>query len=56
MRYSYLHDPVQGQNLHCRAMTSTIEYNWFDRAKSYVGDLMTNDDYANNPWVPFADR
>jgi MYXO-CTERM domain-containing protein len=49
LRYSYLHDPVQGQNLHCRAVTSTIEYNWFDRAKSYVGDLMTSDDYANNP-------
>jgi MYXO-CTERM domain-containing protein len=49
MRYSYLHDPVQGQNMHCRAVASTIEYNWFDRAKSYVGDLMTSDDYANNP-------
>jgi MYXO-CTERM domain-containing protein len=49
LRYSYLHDPVQGQNLHCRAVDSTIEYNWFDRAKSYVGDLMTSDDYANNP-------
>jgi MYXO-CTERM domain-containing protein len=49
LRYSYLHDPVQGQNLHCRAVTSTIEYDWFDRAKSYVGDLMTSDDYANNP-------
>ena len=49
IRYSYLHDPVQGQNLHCRAVSSTIEYNWFDRAKSYVGDLMTSDDYANNP-------
>jgi hypothetical protein len=49
MRYSYLHDPIQGQNLHCRAVSSTIEYNWFDRAKSYVGDLMTSDDYANHP-------
>jgi MYXO-CTERM domain-containing protein len=49
MRYSYLHDPVQGQNMHCRAVTSTVEYSWFDRAKSYVGDLMTSDDYANNP-------
>ncbi len=49
MRYSYLHDPTQGQNLHCRAVSSVIEYNWFDRAKSYVGDLMTSDDYANNP-------
>jgi hypothetical protein len=48
MRYSYLHDPTQGQNLHCRAVTSTIEYSWFDRAKSYVGDLMTSDDYANS--------
>ncbi|MGO8998088.1 MAG: MYXO-CTERM sorting domain-containing protein, partial [Polyangiaceae bacterium] len=33
----------------CRAITSTIEYNWLSRAKSYVGDLMTDDDYANNP-------
>jgi hypothetical protein len=49
LRYSYLHDPLQAQNLHCRAVQSTIEYNWFDRAKSYVGDLMTSDDYANNP-------
>jgi MYXO-CTERM domain-containing protein len=49
IRYSYLHDPVQAQNLHCRAVNSTIEYNWFDRAKSYVGDLMTSDDYANAP-------
>jgi MYXO-CTERM domain-containing protein len=30
-------------------VSSTVEYNWFDRAKSYVGDLMTSDDYANNP-------
>jgi hypothetical protein len=56
MRYSYLHDPVQGQNLHCRAVTSTIEYNWFDRAKSYVGDLMTSDDYASNPVGYFAQQ
>jgi hypothetical protein len=49
LRYSYLHDPKQAQNLHCRAVQSTIEYNWFDRAKSYVGDLMTSDDYANAP-------
>ncbi|MGO9835953.1 MAG: MYXO-CTERM sorting domain-containing protein [Polyangiaceae bacterium] len=49
MRYSYLHDPLQAENLHCRAVSSTIEYNWFDRAKVYEGDLMTSDDYANNP-------
>jgi hypothetical protein len=49
LRYSYLHDPLQAENLHCRAVQSTIEYNWFDRAAGYVGDLMTSDDYANTP-------
>jgi hypothetical protein len=49
LRFSYLHDPLQAENLHCRAVQSTIEYNWFDRAAGYVGDLMTSDDYANNP-------
>ena len=45
LRYSYVHDPVQGQNFHIRAQQSVIEYNWFARAKSYQGDLMTDDDY-----------
>jgi MYXO-CTERM domain-containing protein len=49
MRYSWLHDPTQGQNFHVRAHTATLEYNWFARAASYAGDLMTNDDYANDP-------
>ena len=44
LRYSYVHDPVQAQNFHIRAHDSTIEYNWFARAKSYAGDLMTDDD------------
>jgi len=44
LRYSYAHDPVQGQNFHIRAKQSVIEYNWFSRAKSYAGDLMTDDD------------
>lgn len=44
LRYSYVHDPIQGQNFHIRAWSSTIEYNWFSRAKSYAGDLMTDDD------------
>jgi len=44
LRYSYVHDPVQAQNFHIRARQSTIEYNWFARAKSYAGDLMTDDD------------
>jgi len=44
LRYSYVHDPLQGQNFHIRAKTSVLEYNWFARAKSYEGDLMTDDD------------
>ncbi len=44
LRYSYSHDPIQGQNFHIRAKDSTLEYNWFSRAKSYAGDLMTDDD------------
>lgn len=44
LRYSYLHDPTQGQNFHIRATSSIIEYNWIARAKSYEGDLMSSDD------------
>ena len=44
LRYSYAHDPIQGQNFHIRAHDATIEYNWFSRARSYAGDLMTSDD------------
>jgi hypothetical protein len=44
LRYSYAHDPIQGQNFHIRAHDAVIEYNWFSRAKSYGGDLMTDDD------------
>jgi hypothetical protein len=44
LRYSYAHDPIQGQNFHIRAHDAVIEYNWFSRAKSYQGDLMTDDD------------
>jgi hypothetical protein len=47
LRYSYAHDPIQGQNFHIRAKQSTIEYNWFARPKSYSGDLMTDDDFTN---------
>jgi MYXO-CTERM domain-containing protein len=45
LRYSYVHDSIQGQNFHIRAEQSVIEYNWFARAKTYEGDLMTSDDY-----------
>jgi len=46
LRYSYAHDPIQGQNFHIRARQSTIEYNWFARPLSYAGDLMTDDDLS----------
>ena len=46
LRYSWVHDPVQGQNFHVRAQQATLESNWFARALSYEGDLMTDDDYA----------
>jgi hypothetical protein len=46
LRYSYAHDPIQGQNFHIRAKQAVLEYNWFARATSYAGDLMTDDDYA----------
>jgi hypothetical protein len=46
LRYSYVHDPAQAQNFHIRAKTALIESNWFARAASYEGDLMTDDDYA----------
>ncbi len=48
LRYSYVHDSLQGQNFHIRAHDSYLEYNWFARAKSYEGDLMTDDDFAGN--------
>jgi hypothetical protein len=46
LRYCYAHDPVQGQNFHIRCRNATLEYNWFARAKSYEGDLMTDDDFS----------
>ena len=46
VRYCYVHDPVQGQNFHIRCRNATLEYNWFARAKSYEGDLMTDDDFS----------
>lgn len=46
MRHCYVHDPVQGQNFHIRCRNATLEYNWFARANSYEGDLMTDDDFS----------
>ncbi|MBN1611607.1 MAG: hypothetical protein JW940_33540 [Polyangiaceae bacterium] len=48
LRYSYVHDPIHAQNFHIRARESLIENNWFARAKSYAGDLMTSDDYSGS--------
>jgi hypothetical protein len=36
LRYCYVHDSVQGQNFHIRCENSTLEYNWFARAHSYL--------------------
>lgn len=44
LRYSYVHDTFGGQNLHIRARTSTIEYNWIARAWNYEADMMTGPD------------
>ncbi len=41
LRYSYLHDPVEGQNFHVRAADALLEYNWITRPASYPGDIMT---------------
>ncbi|HLK37775.1 MAG TPA: hypothetical protein VKU41_13535, partial [Polyangiaceae bacterium] len=46
LRYSWVHDAAQAQNFHIRAKQATLEYNFFARAASYEGDLMTDDDYA----------
>ena len=41
LRYSYLHHPLEGQNLHIRARQAEIEYNWLSGAASYPADLMS---------------
>jgi hypothetical protein len=41
IRYSYIHDAAQGQNLHIRANDATLEYNFVARPKRYQGDMMT---------------
>lgn len=46
LRYCYVHDSVQAQNFHVRARNAILEYNWFARAKSYEGDLMSDDDFS----------
>lgn len=49
LRYSYVHDPIQGQNFHIRARASSLDYNWFARARTYEGDLMSDDDEPAGP-------
>ena len=46
LRYCYVHDSVQAENFHIRCQNSTLEYNWFARAKNYEGDLMVDDDFS----------
>lgn len=47
MRHNYMHDTRGGQNLHIRAVTSVIEYNWIARASNYEVDMMTNQSGAD---------
>lgn len=46
LRYCYVHDSVQGENFHIRCRQSTLQCNWFARAKNYEGDLMSDDDFS----------
>ena len=48
LRYCYVHDSLQAQNFHIRARAATLEYNWFARAQSYEGDLMTDGDFSGS--------
>jgi len=41
LRYSYVHDPLEGQNFHIRARDAVIEYNWITRPAAYPGDVMS---------------
>jgi MYXO-CTERM domain-containing protein len=41
LRYSYVHDPHEGQNFHIRARQATLEYNWLARPSAYPGDIMS---------------
>ena len=48
IRFSYIHDTINGQNLHIRAKNARIEYNLIENSGSYMADLMTNEDQNNN--------
>jgi len=54
LRFSYVHDPVQGQNFHIRSRSGVIEYSWIARGRSYEGDLMTDDDIPGAGSPPYA--
>jgi hypothetical protein len=41
LRYSYVHDPHEGQNFHVRARDAIIEHNWIARPSAYPGDIMS---------------
>jgi hypothetical protein len=51
MRYSYSHDAIQGTDLHSRAVTSTIEYNWFARAAGFEMQFDSPDEPPAAPFV-----
>ncbi len=46
VRWSYFHDSPAGQNFHVRARDATLEYNWLTRPGSYMGDLMSCENFC----------
>jgi MYXO-CTERM domain-containing protein len=48
VRYSWFHDAPSGQDFHVRARDATLEYNWFTRPGSYLGDLMTCEQFCGS--------
>lgn len=42
LRFCYIHDPTDGQNLHLRATDALVAYCRIENGRTYMGDLMTN--------------
>jgi len=42
IRYSYIHDPEDGQNFHMRTENALFAYNIIENGGSYMGDIMTD--------------
>jgi hypothetical protein len=46
-RYCYIHDPLEGQNIHSRSRNLDVECCLVEYARTYTGDIMVN----GNEWV-----